>query len=94
MLPADVAKRAFIGLCLCVGLSGPRKAKVQGTIVLSVVVSEDGRTAAMTVVSGLGLGLTKKAIEAVSGWRFKPANTSGGEPVAVIVPVEVTMRCC
>jgi len=69
-----------------------KDAKVQGTIVLSVLVSEDGRAGAIAVVKGLGFGLTQNAIEAVSGWRFKPASTRDGEPVAVIVPVEVTMR--
>ncbi len=69
-----------------------RDAKAQGTIVLSVVVTEDGHAGAIAVVKGLGFGLTQKAIEAASGWRFKPATSAGGEPVAVVVPVEVTMR--
>ena len=68
-----------------------RKAKAQGTILLSVVVTENGRTGAIIVTRGLGFGLTQKAIQAVSEWQFKPA-TRQGQPVAVIVPVEVTMR--
>ena len=69
-----------------------RDAKAQGTIVLSVVVTEDGRAGEIAVVKGLGFGLTQKAIEAVSGWRFKPATSAGGKPIAVVVPVEVTRR--
>jgi len=68
-----------------------RKARAQGTIVLSAVVSENGRARGITVVKSLGFGLTQKAIEAVSEWHFKPA-TREGEPVAVVVPIEVTMR--
>jgi TonB family protein len=68
-----------------------RKERAQGTIILSVVVSENGRAGGITIVKGLGFGLTQKAIEAVSQWHFKPA-TKEGEPVAVMVPIEVTMR--
>jgi TonB family protein len=69
-----------------------RAAKIQGNIVLSIVVSEDGRTeAVVAIVKGLAFGLTEKAIKDVSEWRFKPA-TKEGKPVPVIVPIEVTMR--
>ena len=65
--------------------------KVQGSVVLSVVISEDGRIETIAIVKRLGVGLTQKAIEAVSQWRFKPA-TKEGQPVQVFVPIEVTMR--
>jgi TonB family protein len=69
-----------------------RAAKVQGNIVLSIVVSDDGRTeAVVAVIKGLAFGLTERAIEEVSEWRFKPA-TKEGKPVPVFVPIEVTMR--
>jgi periplasmic protein TonB len=44
------------------------------------------------VVKGLGSGLDEKAIEVVRQWRFNPAHSSDGHPVAVSVPVEVTFR--
>jgi TonB family protein len=69
-----------------------RATKVQGTIVLSVLVSEDGRAETIGIIKGLGFGLTQKAIETVSEWRFKPAATKEGEPVPVIVPIEVMLR--
>lgn len=69
-----------------------RAAKIQGNIVLSIVVSEDGRTeAVVAIVKGLAFGMTEKAMEDVSEWRFKPA-TKEGKPVPVIVPIEVTVR--
>jgi len=67
-----------------------REANVRGTVVLDVLVSADGRTEIIAIRKGLGFGLTQKAIEAVSEWRFKPAATKEGEPVPLIVPVEVT----
>ena len=69
-----------------------RKAKYQGTVVLQVVVTADGRATNIQVVKGPGLGLEEKAIEAVRQWKFKPALGAGGKPVATLVPVEVTFR--
>jgi TonB family protein len=67
------------------------KAKLQGTIRLSLVVGMDGVPQDVKVLRGLGLGLDEKAVEAVQGWRFKPA-TRGGEPVAVTAQVEVNFQ--
>ena len=69
-----------------------RKAKYQGTVVLQVIISPDGRASSINVVKGPGLGLEDKAIEAVRTWRFKPALGPGGKPVPVSVLVEVTFR--
>ena len=69
-----------------------RRAKAQGTILLSVLVSEDGRAEAIAVDKGMGFGLTQKAIKDVGKWRFKPATNKAGGAVRVIVPVEVTLR--
>jgi protein TonB len=51
----------------------------------------DGVPQDVKVLRGLGLGLDEKAVEAVQGWRFKPA-TRGGEPVAVTAQVEVNFQ--
>jgi protein TonB len=69
-----------------------RKAKYQGTVVLQVTITTDGRAVNISIVKGPGLGLEEKAIEAVKGWKFKPAVGPGGKPVATIVPIEVTFR--
>ena len=65
-----------------------RKAKMQGVVVLLLVVGNDGRTYNIRVGQSLGMGLDEKAIEAVSRWRFKPA-TLNGQPVATQIAVEV-----
>jgi protein TonB len=68
-----------------------RKAKYQGTVVLYVIVSPDGRPRDLRVVRSLGLGLDEKALEAVRTWRFEPAMRDG-RPVAVQINVEVSFR--
>ena len=68
-----------------------RKAKYQGTVMLSVIVGPDGRPRDLRVVRALGMGLDEKAIQAVRGWKFTPAMKDG-QPVAVIVNIEVSFR--
>lgn len=68
-----------------------RKAKFQGTVVLSIVVDEQGVPRNFKVVRPLGLGLDEKAIEAVTKWRFRPGYREG-RPVAVMATVEVNFR--
>lgn len=68
-----------------------RKAKFQGTVVLSIVVDPNGKARDIRVVRPLGLGLDEKAIEAVMKWRFKP-GLKDGAPVPVQATVEVNFR--
>ncbi len=65
-----------------------RKAKMQGVVMLLLLVGKDGRPYAMRVGQSLGMGLDEKAMEAVARWRFKPA-TLNGQPVATQIAVEV-----
>lgn len=68
-----------------------RKAKYQGTVVLTVIVGADGRVHSARLARSLGMGLDEKAIEKVMMWKFKPA-TKDSNPVAVEVSVEVTFN--
>jgi protein TonB len=68
-----------------------RKAKWQGTVVLSLIVDDKGQPQELKVVRALGLGLDQKAIEAVIKWRFKP-GMKDGKPVAVMATIEVNFR--
>lgn len=68
-----------------------RIAKLQGTVLLSLTVGEDGRTLDLRVRKSLGLGLDEKALEAVSHWRFTP-GTKEGKPVAVATSIEINFR--
>ena len=69
-----------------------RKAKLEGAVVIRAVVTVDGRADHVSGVKGLGSGLDEKAVEVVQTWRFKPAHTSDGHPVAVSVPMEIRFR--
>ena len=68
-----------------------RNAKLEGTVVVSLVVGEDGAPRDMRIVKALGLGLDEKAIESLAAWRFRPAFVNG-QPAPVAVNVEVNFR--
>jgi TonB family protein len=65
-----------------------RRAKYQGTCRLSLVVDTKGLPQDVRVEQPLEYGLSEKAIEAVSRYRFKPAMKNG-VPVPVKLKVEV-----
>lgn len=69
-----------------------RDAKYQGTVLLDIVVTTEGKTTNVIVIKGPGKGLEQQAIEAVESWRFKPALDSAGNPIQVRVKVEVTFH--
>jgi protein TonB len=68
-----------------------RKAKFQGTVVLYLVVGIDGRAHEVRIIRSLGMGLDEKALEAIGQWKFEPGRKDGN-PVAVLVNVEVSFR--
>ena len=68
-----------------------RKAKLEGTVVLSLVVNERGRPQNLKILRALGLGLDEEAIGAVEKWKFKP-GMKDGKPVAVMVTIEVNFQ--
>lgn len=64
-----------------------RQANVQGKVVLRVTFTANGSIGGISVISGLGNGLTEQAIAAARGIRFEPAKR-GGVPYTVSKPVE------
>jgi bla regulator protein blaR1 len=68
-----------------------RRAKYQGICVVALIVDEQGNPQRVQVVRHLGMGLDKKAVEAVRQYRFKPAMLRGN-PVQVEVNIEVNFR--
>lgn len=67
------------------------RAKVQGTVLLECVILPDGSVGRVEVVRSLDptFGLDQEAIKAARQWRFVP-GTRFGEPVAVLVTIELT----
>jgi TonB family protein len=69
-----------------------RKARVQGAVLLQVIIRKDGSIDSFKVVKGLGYGLDESAITTVkTKWRFQP-GTLNEIPVDVQANVEVSFR--
>jgi TonB family protein len=68
-----------------------RLGKLQGAVLLSLVVGEDGQPRDLRVLKSLGMGLDENAVAAVSRWRFAP-GTKDGLPVSVKSTIEVNFR--
>jgi len=68
-----------------------RRAKIQGTVILSIEVDTRGEVHNIRVRRSLGLGLDEKAIEAVNRWKFRP-GTIDGKPAVITALVEVNFR--
>lgn len=67
--------------------------KIEGTVVLSLVVLPDGTSRDIAVIKGLGYGLDEQAMKAVSTWRFQPGvRESDGKAVAISITVETTFH--
>jgi periplasmic protein TonB len=71
--------------------SSARHDRIEGTVTVSMVVGADGIPHDLKVVNGLRSDLDKKAIEALSKWRFNPARKEG-TPIPVSITVEVPFR--
>jgi TonB family protein len=71
--------------------SDAMRAKVQGTVLLECVVKPDGSVGDVKVTRSLDstFGLDLEAMKAARNWRFRPGMRQG-EPVAVLVTIELT----
>jgi TonB family protein len=92
------AGRDAVGLPACLRCPNPAftkgavAGKYQGSIILRLVVSAEGRPERITVVRGAPFGLSQAATDTVKEWRFKPATNAQGQPVPVWTTVEITFR--
>jgi TonB family protein len=66
-----------------------REARVQGSVVLDIVVLPSGRVGDVRVAKPLTPGLNREAIRAVRRWRFAPGRIDG-RAVPVQVSIETT----
>ena len=60
--------------------------RIQGTVVLEVIVTRDGCAADIRVIRSLDPGLDLEAVNATAQWRFEPGRLAG-VPVDVLVNV-------
>ena len=64
-----------------------RQARVQGAVLLSVIIGKEGNVKNISVVSGPAM-LRQAALDAVSQWVYKPMLLNG-QPAEVLTEVEV-----
>lgn len=69
-----------------------RKKKINGVVLLSVLVTAEGSASDVQVKKSLEPSLDQQAVATVSSWRFDPAKDANGVPVAVRVAVEVSFH--
>jgi TonB family protein len=68
-----------------------RRQRIEGDVILEIVVRSDGSVGSIRVKRSLGGGLDQRAIDAVRQWRFNPARRHG-TPVDVAVEVAVGFK--
>jgi TonB family protein len=68
-----------------------RKNNIQGSVLLRLVVDENGDAKQIRVVRALPDGLTEKAIEAAYKTKFKPAMKDG-KPVSYSIALEINFN--
>ncbi|MDY2637646.1 MAG: energy transducer TonB [Phascolarctobacterium sp.] len=70
-----------------------RKAGIQGTTVLNLLVGKDGKIEEITILSSSGnANLDQAAISACFKWRFTGARNKAGQPVRCYMSVPLTFR--
>jgi protein TonB len=68
-----------------------RRAGVEGTVALDVLIDESGSVTDIQVLRGLPLGVSEAAVGAVARWKYRPARGRSG-PVASHKTVRVIFR--
>src|SRR5215213_6633118 len=68
-----------------------RKARVTGAVVIEAIIDEQGNVTNTRVLQGLPMGLDQAALEAVRGWKFRPAMFQG-KPVKVYYTLTVNFQ--
>jgi TonB family protein len=68
-----------------------KAAKLQGPVMLTIVVGTDQRAHDIKITKSLDPGLDASAIESIKTWRFQP-GTKNGKPVSVQAHVEVNFH--
>jgi len=71
---------------------GARRRSIEGTVLLDVLIGEDGSVRDVVVEEGLPEGLTEQAVATVKTWRFRPFLGPDGKAMAAKTRVEVTFK--
>ena len=66
-----------------------KRASIEGTVVLKILVDYTGKVTEAKLLKGLGFGLDEAALKAIRQFKFKPA-VKGGEPVSTEINYNYT----
>ena len=91
LVGGDVARPRGIHTPLPLYTELARKVRIQGMVILQVVLDKQGHVTEIEVLRDLPFGLTESAVKAVSGWRYEPA-TLNDKPIEVYMTVTVHFR--
>ena len=69
-----------------------RKAKLEGKILLRVLVDPDGKPQRIQILQGLGMGLDERTEETIRTWRFSPGRDANKNSVATWVMIETRFQ--
>jgi protein TonB len=65
-----------------------RTGRIEGTVILDVVIDETGRVTNATVLRSIP-ALDRAAVDAITSWRYEPARLNG---IPIAVSMTVTVR--
>ena len=68
-----------------------REERVQGVVIVEVIIDRNGNVSDVHVLKPLPYGLDQAAVDAVKQWKFRP-GTLAGEPVEVFFNLTVNFR--
>lgn len=68
-----------------------RKARIQGIVIVQVLIDPEGNVWETEILKGLPMGLNQTTLETVRRWKFQPARLNG-IPVTSYYNVTVTFR--
>jgi len=68
-----------------------RRERIEGVVLVTTIVDEQGMPTQIHVVRSAGHGLDENAVAAVSQYRFRPA-TLDGKPIATRITIEISFR--
>jgi TonB family protein len=68
-----------------------RKAHINGTVVVDVIIQKDGRIDVVRIAKSVGFGLDEEAKEVLKSWKCDPGQVNG-QPVATRLPIAFEFR--
>ncbi len=68
-----------------------RAARIQGVVIVELLVTKEGDAKNIKALRGLPMCLTEEVVRTVRAWKFKPARLDG-EPVDQLYNVTINYR--